>query len=97
MGKRWSADEERILEESVKAGVTATEIAKRLGRSVVSVHDKISHLGLEARAKRPTGTSLTLSNLMGKISFLPFAGPGKLARAPSLERCILLTLGIYLI
>jgi len=46
-GKRWSADEERMLEQFVKAGVPAFEIAKRLGKSVVGVHNKTAHLGLE--------------------------------------------------
>jgi hypothetical protein len=46
-GRRWSVDEEKKLAEFVKAGVTAAEIAKTLGRSIVGVRDKSSHLGLK--------------------------------------------------
>jgi len=36
-----------LLEEFVKAGVPAVEVVKRLGKSVVGVHDKMLHFGLE--------------------------------------------------
>jgi hypothetical protein len=46
-GKRWSVEEERLLEEYVKAGVPIVEISLRLRRSIVGVRDKISHFGLK--------------------------------------------------
>jgi hypothetical protein len=46
-GRRWSVDEEKKLAEFMKAGMTAAEIAKTLGRSIVGVRDKSSHLGLK--------------------------------------------------
>ena len=46
-GKRWRAEDERMLEELVKAGLPAAEIAKSLRKTVAAVHNKVSHLGLE--------------------------------------------------
>jgi hypothetical protein len=46
-GRRWSVDEERMLEQFVKAGMPAFEIAKKLGKTIPGIHNKISNLGLE--------------------------------------------------
>jgi hypothetical protein len=62
-GRRWSAYEEKKLAEFVKAGVTAPEIAKRLGRSIVGVHDKVWHLGLEDDEGVGVASSSSLSSL----------------------------------
>ena len=64
-GRRWSVDEEKKLAEFVKAGVTAAEISKRLGRSIVGVHDKIMHLGLEDDEGAHFGSSSSSLGLKG--------------------------------
>jgi hypothetical protein len=63
-GKRWSVEEERALEDLVKTGVSVVEISKTIGRSIVGVRDKISHLGLEddKTAKFDQSSSLSSSS-----------------------------------
>ncbi len=46
-GRRWSVEEEKKLAELVKTEVSDVEIAKQLGKSVIGIRNKISHLRLE--------------------------------------------------
>jgi hypothetical protein len=74
-GKPWSIDEERHLRQLVEEGKGFSDISQVMGKSRVSVKDKIYNLGLSLKDNTHSQFPVAVSSLSSSSSMAPIVNP----------------------
>ena len=74
-GKPWSIDEERHLRQLIEEGKGFTDISQVMGKSRVSVKNKLYNLGLSLKDNTQPQIPIAVSSLSSLSSKAPIINP----------------------